>query len=666
MARTQNPEWSTAALLPPQLLERLLDGALAAYRAGTLDRFCRQRARAARWCLRHYAAPLAWFDTTAAAESADVPALGWLTEQALRWALLQLRPDGAPPTAPIPHHAWMGATPWRPLLAVACHHTLLLVPDLAQRYRPRLGEPAFEHLCGLWDIAPSSFYRYVERGRQLLAMELTLPLTAERALSLAAFACESSYQRLLLNDVPARREWHERSARELSSQGRAEASVAALWHTVRAGELSPVLSHLELHSLDLAASVFTDAVLAAFNIGDTELTPRLQLALARASLAQVRGNLQNEQAQLALALRHAVSMGDSVWLGTVYAARGRFHEARNPDRAMADYREAVSSFEQAEASADQSEVRVARGLFGSLVSLAELYLLRNDPRAAAILERADKLNAECDMPIDLQSKLLLTRGEYWQRQGELDKAIEVTHHALQLCERTGHQRRIVSAWGRLAMQYGYAKNIEHALHYASQVASVSKLTPLAPETVAAIELNLGIAFFWKDRLDEAIDRYKRAAQVAQSAGLHTILGKAQYNLAEAHFTRFQRDGRVEDELQGDAYARLAQAVWEADKDAALSEATRNLKRTVLGEREHLVYNRLLPGELAAHFDEMKLIEQQRHRLESSSAASDRVDAHLSISQAYLRIAVAERETATPSTMRYPAKNNGRRAGSKPR
>ncbi|NJN36835.1 MAG: hypothetical protein HC794_06970 [Nitrospiraceae bacterium] len=24
----------------------------------------------------------------------------------------------------------------------------------------RTGEPAFEHLCGLWDIAPSSFYRY--------------------------------------------------------------------------------------------------------------------------------------------------------------------------------------------------------------------------------------------------------------------------------------------------------------------------------------------------------------------------------------------------------------------------------------------------------------------------------------------------------------------------
>jgi tetratricopeptide (TPR) repeat protein len=645
-------------LLPPQVLERLLDGALAANRAGTLDKFCRQRARAARWCLRHFTPPLAWFELAAATDqAADSAELGWLAEQALCWILFQLRPDGAPLRAPIPHHAWMGATPWRPLLAVACHHALLAVPDYPQRYRSRPGEPAFEHLCGLWDIAPSSFYRYVERGRQLLAMELASPLTSERAMSLAAFACESSYQRLGLADAQARREWHQHSARVLQDQGRAGSTVGALWHTVRAGELAPVLAQLELHSLDLAASEHTDAVLATLNVGDAELTPRLQLALARANLAQVRGNLQDEQAQLALALRHAVSLGDPGWLGAVYAARGRFHEARNQDRALADYREAVACFEQAAPPGTVADARITTGLLGSLVSMAELSLLRNDPRAVAILERADQLAAEGDMPVDLQAKLLLARGEYWQRQGDLDKAIEVTHHALQVSERAGHQRRVVSAWGRLAMQYGDAKDIDHALHYARLVESVSKVTPLAPETVAAISLNLGIAFFWKDRLEEAIDSYKRAAQLAQSAGLHTILGRAQYNLAEAYFTRFQRSGSAEDELQGDAYSRLAQALWEADNDAGLAEATRNLKRTVLGEREHLVYDRLLPAELAAHFDEMKLIEQQRHRLESSSAVDDRVQAHLGISQSYLRIAVAERETALSLASRHGLQTN---------
>jgi tetratricopeptide (TPR) repeat protein len=645
MARTLTVEWSTPVLLPAHALDRLLDGALSAYRVGALDKYCKQRERATRWCLRRLASPLDWFDPAVIAEPADGAALGWLTELALRWAVFQLRPDGAPTQAPIPHHAWTGATAWRPMLAVACHHALLPVTELPQRYRPRPGEPAFEHLCGLWDIAPSSFYRYVERGRQLLALELTSPMTAQRALSLAAFACEASYQRLRLGDSQVQRNWHSASANALLSHGRARSTVGALWHTVRAVDPAGALELLEAHSLDLAASSYTDAVLATLNVGDAESTTRLQLALARANLAQVRGNLQDEQAQLVSALQHAVSMGDPGWLGTVYAAYGRCHEARNVEHALADYREAVACFEQATPSDGQAEPRVKAGLLGALVSMAELHLLRNDPRAAAILDRADQVCAASDVPIELQAKLQLTRGEYWQRQGDLDKAIEVTHHALRLCERAGHQRRIVSAWGRLAMLYGCARDIDNALHYARQVTAVSSAAPLAPETIAAIELNIGAALFWEDRWDDAINSYKRAAQMAQAAGLQTILGRAHYNLAEAYFTRFQRGGNAEDELQGDAYARMSQAVWEGDNDAGFAEATRNLKRTVLGDRQHLVYDRLLPAELAAHFDEMKMIEQQRHRIESSSIIEDRIDARLRIAQSYLRIAVAEREAA---------------------
>jgi len=632
-------------LLPPAALDRLLEAVLAAYRVGALDRYCRQRERVARWALKRFAAPLAWFDPAVVGPPSEGPALGWQLECALRWAVLQLRPDGAADQAPIPPHAWAGATPWRPMLALACHHTLLPVTELPQRYRPRAGEPAFEHLCGLWDIAPSSFYRYVERGRQLLALELTSAMTAARALSLAAFACEASCLRLGLHDPTDRLAWHRASAMALLRRGGARATVGALWHTARSGDSAAALGLLEAHSLDLAASAFTDAVLASLDVGDADSTPRLQLSLARANLAQVRGNLQDEQSQLSLALRHAVALGEPFWLGTVYAARGRCNEARDVERAMADYREAVGCFEQAAPASGAPEPRVATGLVSAVTSLAELYLLRNDPRAATLLERAEHLCASSEVPLDLQAKLQLTLGEYWQRQGDLSKAIEISHHALRLSERGGTQRRIVSAWGRLAKQYGDAQDIDKALHYVQQIMSASSVAPLAPETLAAIELNIGIAFFWKDRLNEAIEHYQRAARIARSAGLNTILGRAQYNLAEAHFTRFQREGDIEDELQGDAFARMSQAIWDADNDAAHGEATRNLKRTVLGERQHLVYDQLLPAELAKHFDAMKLIEQQRQRFETSIAAGERVDARLRIAQAYLHIAVAEREAA---------------------
>jgi tetratricopeptide (TPR) repeat protein len=638
-----NAEWPAPRLLPPAALDRLLEAALAAYRVGALDRYCRQRERVARWALKRFVAPLAWFDPAVVGPPAEGPALGWQLECALRWAVLQLRPDGAAAQAPIPPHAWAGATPWRPMLALACHHTLLQVAELPQRYRPRAGEPAFEHLCGLWDIAPSSFYRYIERGRQLLALELTSAMTAPRALSLAAFACEASCQRLGLKEPTDRLVWHRASAMALLRHGGPRATVGALWHTARAGDTVAVLGMLEAHSLDLAASGFTDAVLASLDVGDADSTPRLQLALARANLAQVRGNLADEQSQLALALRHAVTLGEPLWLGTVYAARGRCNEARDVERAMTDYREAVSSFDQAMPSAP--DLRVVTALVGALCSLAELYLLRNDPRAVSILARAEQLCAGGGIPVDLQARLQLALGEYWQRQGNLPKAIETTHRALSLSESAGHQRRVVSAWGRLARQYTIAQDIDQALHYARLVTSVGSETLLAPETLAATELNIGAAFFWKDCLKEAIEHYLRAAQIAQAAGLNTILGRAQYNLAEAHFTRFQREGNIEDEMQGDAFARMSQAIWDADNDAAHGEATRNLKRTVLGERQHLVYDQLLPAELAKHFDAMKLIEQQRQRFETSSAPGERVDARLRIAQAYLHIAVAEREAA---------------------
>ncbi len=655
-----NVDWPAPRLLPPAALDRLLEAVLAAYRVGALDRYCRQRERVARWALKRFAAPLGWFDPAVIGPPSDGPALGWQIECALRWAVLQLRPDGAAAQAPIPPHAWAGATPWRPMLALACHHTLLPVAELPQRYRPRAGEPAFEHLCGLWDIAPSSFYRYVERGRQLLALELSSAMTASRALSLAAFACEASWQRLGLDDPTDRLAWHRASATTLLRHGGARATVGALWHTARAGDTVAALGLLEAHSLDLAASGFTDEVLASLDVGDADSTPRLQLSLARANLAQVRGNFQDEQSQLSLALRHAVALDDPAWLGTVHAARGRCNEARDVERAMADYREALRCFDQAVPPAGTVEPRVLSGLVGALTSLAELYLLRNDPRAATLLERAEQLCAVGDIAIDLRAKLQLTLSEYWQRQGDLPRAIEITHHALNLSERAGHQRRVVSAWGRLAMQYGDAKDIDKALYYAQRVLSLSKATSLAPETLAAIELNIGIAFFWEDRLGEAIKHYERAAEIAQTSGLKTIVGRAQYNLAEAHFTRFQREGNIEDELQGDAFARISQAIWEADSDAAFSEATRNLKRTVLGERQHLVYDQLLPAELAKHFDAMKLIEQQRQRFETSSAVGERVDARLRIAQAYLHIAVAEREAALSL-----AREHGLQAGLSP-
>jgi tetratricopeptide (TPR) repeat protein len=622
-----------------------MESVLSAFRVGTLERLCRERSRATRWWLRRFAAPLLWFDSANVHVSSSYSNFDGVMEVALRWGLMQLRPDAASPHTPIPRHAWLGATPWRPMLAVACHYGLLSVPLFPDRHHARPDEPAFEHLSALWDVAPSSFYRYVERGRQLLLMELTLPLTAERGLSLAAFACEAMYSQHGLEDTEAQSVWHRKSSEALLRQDAVDATTGALWHIFKAGDAEAVLWQLEHRSLHLAASPLTDGLLAVIDTGKLNQSQRLALALAKSNLARVRGKLQEEQVQLAHALRIAVELGDPGWLGAVYSARGRFYEARDVDRAFADYREAIRCFEQALSGKANVRALVQHGLLRVLVNTAWLYILRNDPRAEAILERADAFANSTEAPTDLKAKLQTTHGELLHRQGKLELAIDHTLRAAQLYERAGHQHQLVRVWASLAMLYGQAQDIEHALHYVQQVYSFSKIAPIDPETLGAIELNLGVAYFWRDRLEDAIDRYERAAQIALSAGLQTVLGKAHFNLAEAYFTKFQRTGAVDYELQGDGYARSAIAIWDRDKDTAAAEATRNLKSAVMGEREHLIYERILPAELAAHFKDMKIVELQRKRLEATDKTQDRIAARLDIAEAYLRIAMQEREAA---------------------
>jgi tetratricopeptide (TPR) repeat protein len=645
MTRRKAVDWSGASLVSQDAIEQILDSVLSAYRIGTVERLCRERPFAARWCLRRFAAPVFWFDTATADVGPTKSNLAGSIEIVLRWCLAQLRPDAAPELTPIPRHAWLGATPWRPMLAVACHYGLLSVPPFPERYRARHDEPAFEQLGALWEIAPSSFYRYVERGRQLLAIELTLPLTAERSLSLASFACEASYSLFGLNDIAAQSRWHKKSAEALLRHNIAMSTAGALWHTVKAGDLEGVLWQLEHRSSHLAGAASTDRLVASFNASESNQAQQLALVLAKSNLARVRGNTQEEQIQLAHGLRIAAELADPVWLGTVYSARGRFYEARDIDRAFADYREAADYFESSLSDETCAKPQAQYGLLRVLIDTAWLYILRNDPRAEAILERADAVMGSSDAPIDLKAKLEKTHGEFLHRQGKLDLAIDRTLHAAQLYERSGHQHQLVRAWASLAMLYGQLRDIDHALQYVQQVHSFSAAAQLDPETLAAIELNLGVAYFWQDRLDDAIDHYERAVQIALSGGLQTVVGKAHFNLAEAHFTQFQRTGAVDHEMRGDAYARSAISIWDKDKDAAASEATRNLKSAVLGEREHLIYERMLPAELAIHFNDMKIVESRRKLLESTDTVRDRIDARLDIAQAYLRIAVQEREAA---------------------
>jgi tetratricopeptide (TPR) repeat protein len=634
--RTRRAGWLTWALL-----DAALDAALTAHRVGTSAALCRQHPRLARGLLRRFAAPSLWF-----LHSKDATELAWAVDTFVGWLMEQARPDGLDAAQPIPRHAWLGSAAWRALLAVMAHNGFATVPAFPERYRARDGEPAFEHLCGVWEVAPSSFYRYVERGReQLIAVALQLPFdTALPAL------CEHFQQALF------RRESADGMQAQLALLQAAMAAAlegrayeAALWGAARSGSAEAMSLVIERGCNELAASAVADALLKRFELNDASDAALVRLRLAYAALARVRGQAEQEQQHLDEALRIASRSADPVLLGDVYGAQGRHVEPRDVDRAIADYSASIEHYEPVARNegGDTAQLGRARvGLLTSLVWLSFLYSRRGDPRCKPVLERASEVRSSCDAPLDLQAMLESAWGEQRRRERNTTAAIEAFLRALLLYERSGNRQQMLRVRASLVALYSRAQDLPKAQEYAQLVFVFDESSVVEPQTLSTTHLNLGIAYFWEARFEEALLHYQQSLAIATQASLKTLMGQAHYNLAELFYKRFQLEGQAQDEQHGDTHVGLAKAIWALGGDKAAGEATSNLKRTMLGEQDQLIYERMLPGELAAHFDEMSEIQTQRLRLSVPTGdADEQIRAHLRIAQAYTRIAVKEREAA---------------------
>ena len=215
---------------------------------------------------------------------------------------------------------------------------------------------------------------------------------------------------------------------------------------------------------------------------------------------------------------------------------------------------------------------------------------------------------------------------------------------------------MLKTYGNLALIHGEAKDFARAIDCSQQVLEIADRHAVEPETVAATHLNLGAAYFWQNRWDPAIAHYEQALQIARDRGLGVLVGRAHYNLAEAFYKRFQALDHADDELRGDAHTAAALAAWPPTGDAAAAEATRQLKREILGPRGDESYDRLMPGEFAAHFPELLAVQRQRAALELPLDPKEQVAAHLAIAQAYLAVSTKEREAAMALIVRHGLDN----------
>ncbi|HSW23024.1 MAG TPA: hypothetical protein VLJ62_09670, partial [Burkholderiaceae bacterium] len=258
-AEPRNPADAEPGLEPAtrrqSLVESLLEAALNAQRNGSLSELMHQRPRAARWLLRRYM-PIVRGTAGDALES-EHTALD-VAGVVLRWLVTQLRPDLEPSLERIDREAWLNQTAWRPMLAVMCHAGMAVIPDFRDRYRRWADEAAIDNLCGLWGVGPSTFYRYLERGkRQMAQIVLETPLTLPRRLALRRFVQAEVLARLPSQDADSCARWHGRQAERALSR---RDPLAALWHHQQAGDPRAFVAVLHDRAAELAAEAETDVL----------------------------------------------------------------------------------------------------------------------------------------------------------------------------------------------------------------------------------------------------------------------------------------------------------------------------------------------------------------------------------------------------------------------
>jgi hypothetical protein len=618
------------------LAEELVGEALDRLRQGGFEAAVQQRPRVARWLLKRFL-PLVEQTLGPGLHAEPASAARMLTE----WMVTQVRPDLSPRLDGIEPAAWLDEPAWRPMLALACHARLIAVPPFPSRYRPRAGEVAAEHLCGLWQVDISTFYRYLDRGKRRLArMALQRePLNVPQRQALRRYLCD----RL----IPAgaseaeRHAWHKARADVVAREGH---PVAALWHALQARDLPLATTLLRQQANALVGESEVDALIehmAALAGGGGRTG--FHLWMARAALARTRSLPERELTALERAVKSAADPAEPLLLGEAYAALGRYHEPRDADRAFASYADSAKYLLQADPRHEQP---AAVALYmNTLVRLGWLYTVRGHPRSKITLELADQLRARHAVPDESVGMLEQCWGEYWRIAGDFPRAIEAKHRALNIFERIGDRRSVLATYINLVTLFGLAKDLERARAYAQRVFDAAGRSVVDPDIVVTAHGNLGFAFGLCERHDLSLREFKSALDFALRAGLRQQVHRSRFNLASALYRRRLQTGDPSFERLGDDQLDLLRAAPQGELTPVLIKEIELLKADVLGASPEKQINQLLAEESATHPREMAEIERLRAKLSGDAEASAQVEAHLAIARTYLAIADKERRRA---------------------
>ena len=523
---------------------------------------------------------------------------------------------------------------------MAAHVGFLRVPDFARHYRRRPGEIALDNLCGLWGVGPSTVYRQLDRARQLMAKFLAdRSIGGEERLALRDLAMQ--FERDAgTPTTDARQDWHGRMAMRALAAGD---PASGLWHRGQAGDMPGFIHLLRQRAGPLSHEPETDALVERMAAMPADVRQQVGLWLARGTLARARNAPERELQAYEQAQQVAQSARDPLLLGIVQSELGKYYELRDADRAFACYQESAEFLR--DLSPDTRDADALEYSMTTSVRLAWLYLLRNDPRAKAVLDRAESLRSSFRVSDDVAGLLEQVWGQYWRRAGDTARSLEHRFRALNVFERLGDRRSTLSTCQNIAFDLAARGEYARATAFSQRVLDAAAKGGVEPDLIVGAYFNLGVISFWKMDYEASIISYCAAMEEAQLSDLKTSIFRARYNLAEAHYTRYAQTADPADEAAGDAYIRDALAAPESDSSPAAIESARELKAKILGEGKSAEPNRMLPGEDAVHLSEMSEVHRHREVLAVPGEPLQHAQSHLAIARAYLAISTKEREAA---------------------
>lgn len=616
------------------LAEEMVDAALGAQRQRAIGALVRQRPRLARWLLRPY---LRIVRGTLGAEG-GVDDLVRCVESLLRWGVTQLRPDREPSLEGMPEQAWLHLQGWRPMLAFACQAGLIDVPKFPGHYRPGPTEATVEHLCGLWNVGESTFYRCLERARRQLAqLALERRPDAVRAASLRTFVVDERWRG---QDPALRRDWHVRQAQTRHQQGD---PVSALWHAAQAGDITQTAEIIRLHAPLLSTEPETAPLAEACLARATSDRERVELLLAMSHLARTRQDVDGELRLLERALATARGSQAPLLMGLVYAAMAQFFETRDADRAFACCNDSLAYLLAADPEQQDAAIASHRGR--ALVRSAWLHVVRDHPQAKSILDEAEGLRQRHAVSDDLAGMLEQSWGEYWRRAGDVPRSSEARHRALNIFERLGDQRSVLVTYLNLVLLHAGAKEVRLAEQWAARVFDAAQRVGVEPVILASTHGNLAVAYMQVGQYDQAAVSLRSALDISVAAQLQLPANRARLNLASTHFRLYMATGLAEHEREGDRLLQDFFATPESEKTEPLVELARGLKAEVLGNRPERVAEALLDDETAHHLQAFAEVRRQRALLAVQGPPEQAVRARFAIAHAYVEIAAKERDAA---------------------